>query len=105
MKIKAVFMSRPKSKSRRAFSKEKTNNYILIFFLSAAVVLGVIIFIIVLILGHSLNFGLNALGAYVHTNRLQYVEFFGKFYEGDGRKFQPFKAKTQYYNLSKGDNK
>ncbi len=44
MKIKAVFMSRPKSKSRRAFSKEKTNNYTLIFFLSAAVILGVIIF-------------------------------------------------------------
>lgn len=68
-------------------------------------VLGVIIFIIVLILGHSLNFGLNALGAYVHTNRLQYVEFFGKFYGGDGRKFKPFSAETKYYNLSKGDNK
>ncbi|MHC1747009.1 MAG: V-type ATP synthase subunit I [Cellulosilyticaceae bacterium] len=61
--------------------------------------LGVILFIFILILGHSLNIAINALGAYVHTNRLQYVEFFGKFYEGGGRKFNPFKANTQYYKF------
>ncbi|MGN0478481.1 MAG: V-type ATP synthase subunit I, partial [Hominenteromicrobium sp.] len=49
--------------------------------------LGVIIFIFAFVVGHTLNLGINVLGAYVHTNRLQFVEFFGKFYEGGGRKF------------------
>lgn len=40
---------------------------------------GIIVFIIVFIVGHTLNLAINLLGAYVHTNRLQYVEFFGKF--------------------------
>ena len=42
---------------------------------------------------------INALGAYVHTNRLQYVEFFGKFYDGGGRKFRPFTENTKYYKV------
>ncbi len=61
--------------------------------------IGIIIFIIIFIAGHSLNIGINALGAYVHTNRLQYVEFFGKFYEGGGRMFQPFGVNTKYYKV------
>lgn len=60
---------------------------------------GVIIFILVFVLGHALNFGINILGAYVHSNRLEYVEFFGKFYEGGGKKFAPFEADTKYYNI------
>lgn len=59
----------------------------------------VVIFIIVFVVGHMLNFAINVLGAYVHTNRLQYVEFFGKFYEGGGRKFEPFSAKTKFYKI------
>lgn len=47
--------------------------------------LGTLIFIVVFIIGHAFNMAINLLGAYVHTNRLQYVEFFGKFYEGGGR--------------------
>ena len=54
---------------------------------------GIIVFIIVFIVGHTLNLAINLLGAYVHTNRLQYVEFFGKFYEGGGRAFNPFTLK------------
>ena len=61
--------------------------------------LGIVIFIIVIVIGHSLNIAINALGAYVHTNRLQYVEFFGKFYEGGGRPFKPFSVKTKYYKF------
>ncbi|MGI6122866.1 MAG: V-type ATP synthase subunit I [Acetivibrionales bacterium] len=50
----------------------------------------------VLLFGHTLNFALNALGAYVHSCRLQFLEFFGKFLEGGGVAFNPFKAKTKY---------
>ena len=62
-------------------------------------VLGVIVFIIVFVIGHSVNIGINALGAYVHTNRLQFVEFFGKFYKGGGRGFNPFKINTKHYTV------
>ncbi len=63
-------------------------------------VLGAIFFLVVFVVGHVLNLAINLLGAYVHTNRLQYVEFFGKFYSGDGRKFQPFAAKTKYFKIT-----
>ena len=62
-------------------------------------VIGTVLFILVFVIGHTLNIGINALGAYVHTNRLQFVEFFGKFYEGGGRKFEPFKINTKHYNI------
>lgn len=62
-------------------------------------VAGALLFIVVFIIGHSLNIGINALGAYVHTNRLQFVEFFGKFYEGGGSKFTPFKINTKNYKI------
>ena len=61
--------------------------------------LGVILFILVFLLGHTLNIGINALGAYVHTNRLQFVEFFGKFYDGGGKKFAPFKTANKYIEI------
>lgn len=62
-------------------------------------VLKPIVFTIIVIAGHALNIGINALGSYVHTNRLQYVEFFGKFYEGGGRAFNPFNMNTKYYKI------
>lgn len=62
-------------------------------------VFGVVMFIVVFILGHTLNLAINALGAYVHTNRLQFVEFFGKFYDGGGTAFQPFKADNKYIEV------
>ena len=62
-------------------------------------VVGVLFFIIVFLIGHALNLAINALGAYVHTNRLQFVEFFGKFYNGGGKKFQPFAVNTKYFKF------
>lgn len=66
-------------------------------------VVGVIFFILIFLVGHVLNLAINALGAYVHANRLQYVEFFGKFYNGGGRKFTPFATNTKYLRF-KEDN-
>jgi V/A-type H+-transporting ATPase subunit I len=62
-------------------------------------VVGLIGFIVVFVIGHALNFGINVLGAYVHSNRLAYVEFFSKFYEGGGRKFTPYGMHTKYYRI------
>lgn len=62
-------------------------------------VFALLLFIPVFLIGHGLNIGINALGAYVHTNRLQFVEFFGKFYTGGGRSFKPFKVHTKHYKI------
>ena len=69
--------------------------------LGGPTVIGVIAYIAISLFGHALNFAINCLGAYVHTNRLQYVEFYQKFYEGGGRKFKPLMMNTKYYNFSK----
>lgn len=61
--------------------------------------LGNVFFVLIFVLGHLINFSINMLGAYVHTNRLQYVEFFSKFYEGGAEEFKPFKLKTKYFNF------
>lgn len=62
-------------------------------------VFGAVIFIVVFLIGQGLNMGINLLGAYVHSNRLEYVEFLGKFYQGTGRKFTPFGVHTKHYKI------
>lgn len=57
---------------------------------------GAIVTVFILLFGHSLNFFLSLLGAFVHSGRLQFIEFFGKFYEGDGRAFKPFVRKKKH---------
>lgn len=64
---------------------------------------GLILFIIVFIIGHTFNLAINLLGAYVHTSRLQYIEFFGKFFEGGGRSFKPLVNNTNYVTIIKED--
>ena len=59
-------------------------------------VLGTLVAIAVILFGHTLNFALSTLGAFIHSGRLQFIEFFGKFYEGGGRKFTPFKREKKY---------
>lgn len=63
-------------------------------------VIGIVLMIVIFVVGHVFNILINALGAYVHASRLQYVEFFSKFYEGGGKSFQPFKIKTKFINLN-----
>lgn len=67
--------------------------------MGGASIIGAVLFIVVFLVGHTLSLAINLLGAYVHTNRLQYVEFFGKFYEGGGRPFSPFRANTKYVDI------
>ncbi|MDD2580320.1 MAG: V-type ATP synthase subunit I [Eubacteriales bacterium] len=62
---------------------------------------GYALFAVVALLGHTLNLLLSALSAYVHTSRLHFVEFFGKFYEGGGRMWRPFRLKTNYVDVVK----
>ena len=58
--------------------------------------IGNIFMIVFLVFGHTFNIAINVLGAYVHSSRLQYVEFFGKFFDGDGTPYKPFKINTKY---------
>ena len=58
---------------------------------------GIIFMIVIFIVGHLVTIGLNALGSYVHTMRLQYVEMFSKFYEGGGKPFEPFSLNSKYF--------
>ncbi len=62
-------------------------------------VMKAIMLVPVFIFGHTVNMAINLIGTYVHTNRLQYVEFFSKFYEGGGRSFTPLKNNTKYIHI------
>jgi len=59
-------------------------------------IIKLVLFIIVCIIGHTANLAINLLGAYVHTDRLQFVELFSKFYTGGGREFEPLTVNTKY---------
>lgn len=58
-----------------------------------------IVAVIVGIFLHLFNLFLSALSAYVHSMRLTYVEFFGKFYEGGGKAFKKMRPEAKYVNL------
>jgi V/A-type H+-transporting ATPase subunit I len=64
-------------------------------------VLGIFLMIVLLIFGHLFNLLIGTLGAFVHSTRLQMVEFFSKFYEGGGREFRPYKREAEYTILTK----
>ncbi|MFW5853168.1 MAG: V-type ATP synthase subunit I [Patescibacteria group bacterium] len=53
-------------------------------------IVGWILMIAILIVGHLFNLTVNLLGAFVHSARLQFVEFFGKFITDTGRNFEAF---------------
>ena len=52
-------------------------------------IVGIIFGVIVIIAGNLFNLAMSLLGAFIHDSRLQYVEFFGRFYEGEGELFTP----------------
>ena len=57
--------------------------------------IGTFFAILILVLGHSLNITLSILGAFIHSARLQFVEFFGKFLTGTGRPFKAFQKEQR----------
>ena len=60
---------------------------------------GKVVAIGILIGGHIFNLVINALGGFIHTARLQFVEFFTKFYEGGGEEFKPFEREHTYIKV------
>ena len=67
-------------------------------------IVGLIVLIIAFVIGHTYNILINALGSFVHSCRLQYVEFFGKFYESGGEAFTPFNENTKYIQILREEN-
>lgn len=65
---------------------------------------GAVGFVLVFLLGHAFNMGINLIGTYVHAARLQYLEFFSKFYESGGRPFDPLELRNKYVDVVKGEN-
>ncbi len=59
-------------------------------------VIGVAVAVVILIIGHLFNIVVNVLGAFVHSARLQFVEFFGKFLSKTGRPFRPLTRQERY---------
>ena len=60
---------------------------------------GWLIAIVVIIGGHLFSIAINILGSFVHPLRLQYVEFFGKFYSGGGEPFTPMTLSQEFVNV------
>ena len=73
-------------------------NKIAFQFLSIPVA-GIVMLVVILIFGHIFNIGINILGGFVHTLRLQYVEFFPKFYTGGGRPFKALADEHKYITI------
>ena len=65
-------------------------------------ILGIIVASALLVALHGFNIAINTLGAFVHCARLQYVEFYGKFYEPGGRAFRPLAYQTRHIRVTEG---
>ncbi len=62
----------------------------------------VIGFVIISLIGNALNLALNLLGCYVHDMRLQFLEFFGRFYQEGGKAYTPLSLNdTKYVEIIK----
>ncbi len=64
-------------------------------------IVGAVLCIVLVIALHTFNVAINALGAFVHCARLQYVEFYGKFYESGGKEFRPLSYNTKHVHVTK----
>lgn len=64
-------------------------------------VIGIVLTIIVLVAGHLFNLAIAALSGFIHTARLQFVEFFSKFYDGTGVSFKVFRYEPRYIRIKR----
>ena len=71
-------------------------NQVAMVFINMIPYVGYVVAVVILLVGHVFNLAINTLGAYIHDCRLQYIEFFGKFYTGGGHLFIPYGSKTKY---------
>ena len=62
-------------------------------------VIGFVLSIVIYLIGHAFNLVMGLLSAYVHASRLQYIEFFGKFYQGNGHAFEPMSIRAAHVDL------
>ena len=74
-------------------------------FLTSGNVGFIILAVVLLIIGHAFNLVMNLLGAYIHDARLQYVEFYGRFFEGEGTLFAPLGTNQKYVYLQPSQSK
>lgn len=74
-------------------------NQMALVFIDLNVYVGSVLAVVLLIVGHLFNLAINTLGAYVHNSRLQFVEFFNKFYTGGGELFHPLGSDMKHYNF------
>ncbi len=65
---------------------------------------GLLLMLFAFVIGHTYNFAINGLGSFVHSCRLQYVEFFGKFYVSGGEAFKPFGENTKYIAIQREES-
>jgi V/A-type H+-transporting ATPase subunit I len=63
-----------------------------------------IIGVLLMVVGHAFNLAMSLLGAYIHDARLQYVEFYGRFFEGEGQLFTPLGSTHKYVYITSAES-
>ena len=61
----------------------------------------IVTFVLISLIGNVLNLALNLLGCYVHDMRLQFLEFFGRFYKEGGKAYKPLSVQSKYVEILK----
>lgn len=74
-------------------------NLIISYIPSSNILIKIVLIPMLFVAVHIFNLLLSVLGAYVHSCRLQYVEYFGKFYEGGGKAFKPLKMANKHIEI------
>lgn len=66
--------------------------------------IGIVMCAVVLLLGHSINYFLGTMGAFIHTTRLILLEWFGRFYEAGAARFRPLGFRSEIVKIISGSS-